>query len=172
MVDIAAIKKKLEPYKMIIIVGALVGIIMYWHHISKNTKAPATITGGGGYTGGYNPGGYTGGYNPGETANPVPVENYNLDWVVNYYSVAPTDTTTVVASSSRTFMDAKYINLPTRFTDEQCIAACKQEKSDFANIGSVMPGVDRSCNCYKTSMQCIKYNYFERGSKKYMPRLI
>ncbi|AHA54217.1 putative membrane protein [Emiliania huxleyi virus 18] len=163
MVDIATIKKKLEPYKMIIIVGALVGILMYWHHVSKNTEVPATIIG---------VGGYTGGYNPDETANSVPVKNYNADWVVNYYSVAPSDTTTVIASSSRTFMDAKYINLPTRFTDEQCIAACKQEKSDFANIGSVMPGVDRSCNCYKTSMQCIKYNGISNGVQKYMPRLI
>ncbi len=169
MVDIATIKKKLEPYKMVIIVGALVGVIMYWHHASKNTQASVAIIGGGGYTpgeytGGYTPDGYTEGYNPGETASPA--ENYNVDWVVNYYSVAPTDTTTVIASSSRTFMDAKYINLPVRFTDEQCIAACKQEKSDFANIGSVMPGVDRSCNCYKTSMQCIKYNGISNGVQK------
>ncbi len=164
MVDIASIKKKLEPYKMIIIVGALVGVIMYWHHISKTPHSSAIVIGGGGYT----PGGYTGNYNPDNSDSDkyVTIENYKADWVVNYYSVAPADTTTVIASSSRTFTDAKYINLPFQFTDEQCIAECKKEKTDFANIGSVMPGVARSCNCYKTSMQCIKYSGISNGVQK------
>lgn len=157
MVDLASIKKKLAPYKMMIIIGALVGILMYWHYTSNDIQASASITGGG----------YTGGYTPPQTGSGGTQHSSADDnWTVGYYSVVPTDTTEIIASSSRTYTDAKYLNLPHKFTDEQCIAACNNEKGDFVNIGSVLPGVSRSCNCYTTSMQCIKFSGMSNGIQK------
>lgn len=156
MVKLSKLKKQLDPYKHFIVLGVVVVIyiiyVQYYANVPKYQYSGLSVSG-------QQPGDTVGAY--------IETELHKQDWVGRSYNVTESDTADVVASNSKYYKNAKLLNMPTTFTDKQCVAACKAEKAHFANISRAVPDTLPSCNCYKTQLACIKVSASASGSTTY-----